>query len=193
MSARPPKSNYGRRPAPEDVARLHAAGESRNSVARILGVTTRQVDNVAAEIGVSWSADATRDAVEVQRTTAEIERLELAGKFRALAARALDRALTEDDTTEARRLTSLAAEATRTDLHIWEREIAREDGTTGGEPFAELLDAIRGRPQTVMNDDGEVIAAYRGMDGLDRIPVEALDPGGEFECSTHPEDSPGWE
>lgn len=176
MSARPPKSNYGRRPAPEDVARLHAAGESRNSVARILGVSTRMVDNVAAEIGVSWSADATRDAVETRRHTAEVERLELAGKFRAVAARALDRALAEDDTTEARRLTATAAEAARTDLHIWERNITGEDGTTGGEVFVELLDAIRGN-----------------FDDLDAMPLDELDPDGAFECSPHPEDSPGWD
>lgn len=193
MSTRPQERKWGQRPDPDDVRRLHAAGESRNGTARALGVSTRMVDAVAAEIGVSWSADATRDAVETRRHTAEVERLELAAKFRAVAARALDRAIVEDDTAEARRLTATAAEAARTDLHISERNVPGEDGTTGGEPFAELLDAIRGRPKTVMDDDGETIAAFRDFEDLDEVPVEVLDPDGEFECSPHPEDSPGWE
>lgn len=175
MSTRPQERKWGERPNPDDVRRLHAAGESRNGTARALGVSTRMVDAVAAEIGVSWSADATRDAVETRRHTAEVERLELAAKFRAVAARALDRAIVEDDTAEARRLTATAAEAARTDLHIWERNITGEDDT-GGEVFVELLDAIRGN-----------------FDDLDAMPVEALDPEGAFECSSHPEDSPGWE
>ena len=176
MSTRPQERKWGQRPNPDDVRRLHAAGESRNATARALGVSTRQVDAVAAEVGVSWSADATRDAVETRRHTAEVERLELASKFRAVAARALDRAIVEDDTPEARRLTATAAEAARTDLHISERNIPGEDGTTGGEPFVELLDALRVQFET-----------------LDEVPVETLDPDGAFECSPHPEDSPGWE
>lgn len=176
MPTRAEKRSWGERPHPDDVRRLHAAGESRNATARALGVSTRMVDTVAAEIGVSWSADATRDAVETRRHTAEVERLELAGKFRAVAARALDRALTEDDTAEARRLTATAAEAARTDLHIAERNVPGEDGTRGGEGVFELLDALR-----VQFDD------------LDATPVDVLDPEGEFECLPHPEDSPGWE
>mgnify|MGYP001053752897 CR=1 FL=1 len=176
MPTRGQKRSWGERPHPEDVRRLHAAGESRNGTARALGVSTRQVDAVAAEIGVSWSADASRAAVETRRHTAEIERLELAAKFRAVAARALDRALTEDDTAEARRLTATAAEAARTDLHIWQRDIPGEDGEKGGEVFVELLDALR-----------------VGFETLDEMPVDELDPSGEFECLPHPEDSPAWE
>lgn len=176
MPTRAENRKWGQRPDPEDVRRLHAAGESRNGTARALGVSTRQVDAVAAEIGVSWSAAATRDAVETRRNTAEVERLELAAKFRAVAARALDRALNEDDTAEARRLTAAAAEAARTDLHIAERNITGEDGAKGGEAFLEVMDALK-----VQFED------------LDDMPVEVLDPNGEFECSPHPEDSPGWD
>lgn len=176
MPTRPQERNWGQRPSPDDVRRLHAAGESRNGTARALGVSTRMVDAVAAEVGVSWSADATRDAVETRRHTAEVERLELAGKFRAVAARALDRALNEEDTAEARRLTATAAEAARTDLHIAERNVPGEDGTKGGEGVFEVMDALR-----VQFED------------LDAMPVEVLDPSGEFECLPHPEDSPGWE
>lgn len=176
MPTRPQERNWGQRPSPDDVRRLHAAGESRNATARALGVSTRMVDAVAAEVGVSWSADATRDAVETRRHTAEVERLELAGKFRAVAARALDRALNEDDTAEARRLTATAAEAARTDLHIAERNVPGEDGTKGGEGVFEVMDALR-----VQFDD------------LDAMPVDVLDPSGEFECLPHPEDSPEWE
>lgn len=176
MPKRAEDRKWGQRPDPDDVRRLHAAGESRNGTARALGVSTRMVDAVAAEVGVSWSADATRDAAETRRHTAEIERLELAAKFRAVAARALDRAIVEDDSAEARRLTATAAEATRTDLHIWQRDVPGEDGTTGGEPFVELLDALRVQFET-----------------LDEMPVDELDPSGEFESSPHPEDSPAWE
>lgn len=164
MPTRSRERKWGERPDPDDVRRLHAAGESRNGTARALGVTTRMVDAVAAEIGVSWSADATRDAVETRRHTAEVERLELAGKFRAVAARALDRAVIEDDTAEARRLTATAAEAARTDLHIWQRDIPGEGGAKGGEEFFEVMDALR-----VQFDD------------LDAMPVDVLDPDGEFE------------
>ena len=168
MSARPRISNEKRRPDPEDVRRLHAAGESRNAVARALGVSTRQVDNVAAEIGVSWSAAATRDAVEVQRNTAETDRLELAKMWRDLARDSLARALVEGDTQDRRRLAGTAEAATRSDLAIWSRKIEGNhvEGGAGAE-FEELVAQIRGMPVPVVGDDGKtVVAVYRTMDDV---------------------------
>lgn len=178
MSVRPPERKFGDRPDPEAVARLHAAGESRNSVARTLGVSTRQVDNVARELGLSWAGSLTREAVEAKRLAAEVERLELAGQFRRLAVESVELALVEEDPLDRRRHTMTASAAAQSDLAIWARKVQGEqvEDKTGGEARFEVMDAIRVQ-----------------FDELLATPVEELDPGGEFECSPHPEDSPGWE
>lgn len=162
-----PKNKKGVVPTPDDVRRLHAAGESRNNVARLLGCSKRQVDNVAAEIGVSWSAEATRDAAEVHTLSAEIERAELAAKFRLLAEDSLDRAMDEADNHERRRLVSTAAEASRADLAIWahrQSQVTERGGLDGG--AFQVLEWV-----------GD------GFQELDDVGVEVLDPAGRFECS----------
>lgn len=177
MSVRPPERKSGDRPDPEAVARLHAAGESRNSVARTLGVSTRQVDNVARELGLSWAGSLTREAVEAKRLAAEVERLELAGQFRRLAVESVALALVEEDPLDRRRHTMTASTAAQSDLAIWARKVQGERvEDTGGEPFEELLNAIRGTPVEIMDDDGETIGAYRSMeDMLDNVPEEWLE------------------
>lgn len=174
MSVRPPEKKSGDRPDPEAVARLHAAGESRNSVARTLGVSTRQVDNVARELGLSWTGSLTREAVEAKRLAAEVERLELAGQFRRLAMESVELALVEEDPLDRRRHTMTASTAAQSDLAIWARKVQGEHvEDTGGEVFEELLNAIRGTPVEVMGNDGETVGAYRSMeDMLGTVPEE---------------------
>lgn len=174
MSVRPPEKKSGDRPDPEAVARLHAAGESRNSVARTLGVSSRQVDNVARELGLSWTGSLTREAVEAKRLAAEVERLELAGQFRRLAVESVELALVEEDPLDRRRHTMTASTAAQSDLAIWARKVQGEHvEDTGGEVFEELLNAIRGTPVEVMGNDGETVGAYRSMeDMLGTVPEE---------------------
>lgn len=174
MSVRPSDRKSGDCPDPEAVARLHAAGESRNSVARTLGVSTRQVDNVARELGLSWAGSLTREAVEAKRLAAEVERLELAGRFRRLAVESVELALVEEDPLDRRRHTMTASTAAQSDLAIWARKVQGEHvEDTGGEVFEELLNAIRGTPVEVMGNDGETIGAYRSMeDMLGTVPEE---------------------
>lgn len=154
MLTHPGDKKTGPRPDPVDVARLHAAGVSRNGTARALEVSTRQVDAVAAELGLSWSADAPAEAVAVRRSTAAIERLELAASFRRLAEDSLTRALAAETAAERRSFTLSATAAAQQDLAIH-----------GALPPAEAGDDAA----NVM----EKIAA--SLELLDAIPVEELE------------------
>lgn len=144
---------------------------SRNRTATVLGVSTRQVDNVAAEIGLSWSAHATAEAVAARRQQAELERLDLADKWRELALDSVDRALVEEDPGDRRRHAMTAEAATRSDLAIWGRGLAEvTEKDTAAENFAELLIGLR-----------------RGFSLLEETPLEEIDPTGEFaEFGTDP-------
>lgn len=168
MPVHPGKKDDGvNRPDLEDVARLHAAGEGRNAIAATLRVSHRQVDNAARELGLSWSGEATREAVEARRQHAEVDRLELAGRFRLLAAESVELALVEEDPLERRRHVMTATAAMHADLSIWARKIENyATSATGGEQWAELLESIRGQHVEIMGDDGEVIGAFRTFDDM---------------------------
>lgn len=121
MPTHPPKKSLEpRRPDPQDVARLHAAGVSRNGTARALSVSTRQVDRTARELGLSWSRGATEDATAARRAAAEEERLELAAVLRRLALDSAARALLEPEAAARRSYTLTAEAAARSDLALWE-------------------------------------------------------------------------
>lgn len=145
----------GKRPSPNDVKRLHAAGEGRNSIARTLGVSHRQVDAVAAELGLKFDKRATREAVEARRVAAEMDRAELGEKFRLLALDSVDRALAETDPGDRRRLAMTAQSATQSDLALHAAHQQGEQSGQAAEDFAELLDTIRGGFDTIMDADPE--------------------------------------
>lgn len=165
MSVHHPGNSSGTRPDPDEVRHCHEAGLSRNRTAAALGVSTRQVDRVAEELGLSWSAKATAEAVATRRQKAELERLDLADKWRELALDSVDRALAEDDPGDRRRHAMTAEAATRSELSIWGRGLAEvTDKDTAAENFAELLIGLR-----------------RGFTLLEETPLEEIDPTGEFE------------
>lgn len=156
---RPEKKTRGTRPSPDDVQRLYNAGEGRNAIARTLGVSQRQVSRVAADLGISWDQEASRDAAAARRAAAELDRADLAQRFRELALDSVDRAIKEDDPTDRRRLAMTAESASRSDLalHAANRDV--EHSSSAAEDFSELLDSIR-----------------NGFDELDDMPVDQLDP-----------------
>lgn len=115
MSAHPP----ARRPDLDAVRRLYDAGESRNGIARALNVSTRQVDNAARELGLTFSSERTTAAVETYRATAAVERAELAARLRAVARTEL--AAVEDqelDVSDRRHHMAIAATAIDRDVRI---------------------------------------------------------------------------
>lgn len=175
MSTRSDAFSSVRRPDPAEVRQCHAAGMSRNKTAEVLGVSTRQVDNVARELGLSWSSHATAEAVAARRQQAELERLDLADRWRELALDSVERALVEEDPGDRRRHAMAGEAATRSDLAIWGRgltEVTEKD--TAAENFVELLVGLR-----------------RGFTLLEETPLEEIDPVGEFaEFGTVPQE---WE
>ena len=116
MSIHPQKKNN--RPPPEHVEALHAAGISRNEIARRLGCTTRQVDNVARKLGISWDVSATRAAANARKQYAAATRDHMAERYRQLALDSLQRALDTQDANERRKYTAAAEAAIRADLAL---------------------------------------------------------------------------
>lgn len=74
------------------VADLHAQGRGRNATARELNVSTRQVDNAARRLGITFDAENVRAAVAVNVASAGEQRRKLAGRFRSVAEVALNHA-----------------------------------------------------------------------------------------------------
>lgn len=74
----------------QKVIDLHAQNHGRNEIARRLHTTTYRVDQVAQEHGLLFNAERTAKAVEVAKANAGTERRNLAARYRALAARALN-------------------------------------------------------------------------------------------------------
>lgn len=165
MPAHPPEKSSGHRPDPHEVRQCHAAGMSRNRTATVLGCSTRQVDRVARELGLSWSSHATAEAVAARKQQAELERLDLADKWRELALDSVERALVEEDPGDRRRHAMTAEAATRSELAIWGRGLAEvTEKDAAAENFVELLVGLR-----------------RGFSLLEETPLEEIDPTGEFE------------
>ena len=104
----------------EEVARLHAAGISRNKTAERLGVPTSRIDKAAEELGISWSSKRTEEAVAARRARAKERHLDMAERWGDLALDSLDRALEETDAGDRRRYAMSADTATRAELAIWE-------------------------------------------------------------------------
>lgn len=75
-----------KRPEPGDVQNLFDAGYSRNEIASRLKVSTRQVDAVAQELGLTFNTELTREAVAARVSRANEERIKLADDLRRIAA-----------------------------------------------------------------------------------------------------------
>lgn len=107
----------------DEVARLHAAGVSRNKTAERLNVSTRQIDKAAETLGISWSAARTEEAVAARRARAKERHLEQAEKWGDLAMDSLDRALQETDPADRRRHALTAQVATQSELELWKQSL----------------------------------------------------------------------
>ena len=97
------------------VVALHAEGRGRNAIARELGISTRQVDNVATENGLTWLCDRTDEAALARRSSAARDRAELADRARQLAHDVLGRAEQAEDVLELRRLVLVARDLVAVD------------------------------------------------------------------------------
>lgn len=108
-----------KRPEPGDVQALYDAGYGRNEIARRLQVSSRQVDYVAKELGITFDQDLTGDAVAARVSRANEQRIELSDKLRRIAALELD-GITSDqfDPNERKAMMTTAAIAVQRDLEI---------------------------------------------------------------------------
>ena len=111
------------------VIELHAAGVGRNEIARRLGVSTYRVDQAAAEHDLTFDAAHTSRAAEVVAANARADRIHLAARFRAFAARALDNAEHHDDPQVVWMWVKSAATAVDKDMALAAR--TSSDGTAG--------------------------------------------------------------
>lgn len=101
------------------VRELYDQGRGRNAIAKELGVTTYQVDRACQELGITWEGKIPTTAVRVRSRRAANERNEVAAKFRQLARRELDKALSaEGENVDVRCHVTAAAIATQRDLEI---------------------------------------------------------------------------
>ena len=101
------------------VRELYDQGRGRNAIAKELGTTTHQVDRACRELGITWEGKIPTTAVRVRSRRAANERNEVAAKFRALAQRELDKALSaEGEDADVRRHVTAAAIAIQRDLEI---------------------------------------------------------------------------
>lgn len=67
------------------VMECRAEGLGRNATARLLNISTRQVDNVTRELGIDWGGDHVEVANRARAEQAKTKRLEIAEKFRRVA------------------------------------------------------------------------------------------------------------
>lgn len=100
-----------KRPLPADVQRLHALGVSRNGIARELDVSTRQVDNAARKLGLSFSAASVEDAVKARAYRADKARAEIADNLRDVALGESRKAMSSQDALETSRHVKAAVDA----------------------------------------------------------------------------------
>ena len=101
------------------VRELYDQGRGRNAIAKELGVTTYQVDRACQELGITWEGSVPVMAVRVRSRRAANERNEVAAKFRQLARRELDKALSaEGENVDVRCHVTAAAIAIQRDLEI---------------------------------------------------------------------------
>lgn len=103
-----------------EVRRLHAEGRGRNAIARELGVSTRQVDNMAREMCLRFDSARTRAAARARRSAAAQDRDELAAGARRLAHDVLARAVAADDVLELRRLVLVVLDLVSIDTRLEE-------------------------------------------------------------------------
>lgn len=146
---------------------------SRNRTATVLNVSTRQVDNVAAELGLSWSSASTAEAVAARKSQAEGHRVELAELWLELALDSVGRALLEDDAGDRRRHAMTAEAATRSEIAIWSSLTPNTEKDTGAQAYAEMMLALR-----------------HSFAVLEDTPEEELDPTGEFDYYGTPAEEP---
>jgi hypothetical protein len=136
------------------VRRLHAAGESRNAIARAIGRSASSVSKIAAQEGLRFEGGA-----RVAPAT-EARRADAAARREQLAADALDAALAQvqrADASETARNARDHATAARalTEVHARITELARGtgQGSRGASMLDRLADALLG--PTVEETNGE--------------------------------------
>lgn len=101
------------------VRELYDQGRGRNAIAKELGTTTHQVDRACRELGITWEGKIPTTAVRVRSRRAANERNEIAAKFRQLAQRELDKALSaEGEGADVRHHVTAAAIAVQRELEI---------------------------------------------------------------------------
>lgn len=85
--------------APSLVSRVmhcRAEGLSRNATARLLEISTRQVDNISKENNITWGGDHVAVANRARGEQAKAKRIELAEQFRKIASLELQAVLNGD-------------------------------------------------------------------------------------------------
>ena len=126
-------------PHTHDITRLHQQGHSRNEIARLLEISTRQVDKAAREAGITFNQKPTRLATEARRERAHQQREALAQQARALAKKLLKEAKEADSTEDARKLAQAAYTAVKTDLELF--KVQPPDSSDS--PEQRLIEALR--------------------------------------------------
>lgn len=135
-----------RRPNKTTVKRLHTQGLGRNAIARELNVSTRQVDNVARDLGLRFTTDRTYAASRVRESQAAQDRAELAEQARAEAHRLMGILKGLSDPVQIRRIVGAIAELLDIDV--------RATGAT-----AEVTDREDHPEQFMKREADEVIAS----------------------------------
>lgn len=137
-----------KRANPDDVKALFDAGYSRNEIASRLSVSTRQVDRVAADLGLTFNRELTRDAVAARVSRANEERIQLADDLRKVARLELDSIIEGDQTVVDRRQSAtVIGIMVQRDLEIAQYIDSRfpdDDGRAEAKSvLGELFDSIR--------------------------------------------------
>ena len=118
------------RATPDMVAQLAAEGHGRNSCARELGLSRRQVDRLAREAGIKWERAATEAATRARMID---RRAELAEDFSEISDKAAERLLDalDADDLDPRVLQALAqvAGAATDKLTALADRLTADDGT----------------------------------------------------------------
>ncbi|GAA0371702.1 helix-turn-helix domain-containing protein [Streptomyces blastmyceticus] len=129
----------------EQVRRLHAAGKSRNAIARETGRSAATVSKVARELGLEFSGGArVAAATEARRADAAARRELLAEESLDGALRQVERTTGAESARDAR--DHATAARALTEVHARVAELARHSrtGSAGGSMLDRLADALLG-------------------------------------------------
>lgn len=129
----PPLTDADRR----RVAELHAAGKSRNEIARAIGRAQSTVTKIAAELGLTFDRSRTAEATRVKQVDAKARRATLATTALDDADEMRRRALAAAEARESRDYA--AAYAYFVDRHI---KLAEFDADTGVQDGKDMLTGL---------------------------------------------------